>query len=196
MKARITRAEEPVPSTCPPADREGPHHRLRRPAEDEDGAGLQPCAVVDGINLGRWPRLVWGAPMALVQGRNTRAHRPVFRRIGRVRAIDRGVRRIRRAKGPELYQPGPTAQVSGLQRFRRAEGPHHRSRRPADQEGQGPGGTLACRLAPGVRDSIPDMAFIVCDTVFREESTVFLLERAGPVVFFLAVDVVEERRKV
>jgi hypothetical protein len=32
-----------------------------------------------------------------------------------------------RAKGPESYQPGPTAQVSGLCHFRRAEGPSHRS---------------------------------------------------------------------
>jgi hypothetical protein len=31
-----------------------------------------------------------------------------------------------RANGPESYQPGPTAQVSGLIDFRRAEGPSHR----------------------------------------------------------------------
>ena len=32
-----------------------------------------------------------------------------------------------RAKGPESYQPGPTAQVTRLSHFRRAEGPSHRS---------------------------------------------------------------------
>jgi len=31
-----------------------------------------------------------------------------------------------RANGPEPYQPGPTAQVSGLNQLRRAEGPSHR----------------------------------------------------------------------
>ncbi len=32
-----------------------------------------------------------------------------------------------RAKGPESYQPGPSAHVSGLSHLRRAEGPSHRS---------------------------------------------------------------------
>jgi hypothetical protein len=78
-----------------------------------DKAGTEGPSAVDIDRSRRWRsdkagtegpkcrRYRWIAPLALGQDRN------------------------RRAKGPELYQPGPAAQVTGLNYFRRAEGPSH-----------------------------------------------------------------------
>ena len=51
-------------------------------------------------------------------------------------------------------------------------------------------------LSPPARTSVPGVPFIVLRFVFRVERAAFFLERSGPVVFFLIVDVPAQRAEV
>ncbi len=64
-----------------------------------DGAGLQPFLNLGKISLGRCPRLVWPAPLALDFGQSTAVGRPLETRPYLVASTGRLSKPIRTEKG-------------------------------------------------------------------------------------------------
>ena len=120
-------------------------------------------------SLGRCPRLVWRCAVG-AEERERIVGAEERMRLGRSLVVW-----ILRAKGPSSYQPRATPWVAGN---KPDQGP---TARPIQ----------AGRLC-GCCELVPDIAFVVFDSVFLEEVAVFVLESSRSVVFLLGVDVMQQ----